>query len=426
MDKFIVTRKRPAPAKADADSVSTTTTTTTTASKKARTGGASSSSSSSPSSSADDTDYPLSVHAAWLFDKLPAHWKPLLREACAHYTFDHAAQFLRCEIGHGRVFYPPIHQVFEALRRCRVATTSQSDGGGARLDTDVADVAVVILGQDPYIHERQAHGMSFSVQPGTPTPPSLVNVFAEIRNDLAALTRPIDFAPTTGCLVGWARQGVLLLNTCLTVEAGHPGSHRDRGWEPFTDAVISLVSKRSPHPVVFMLWGRDAQSKRKLIDQNRHKILEAAHPSPKSATNGFFGCRHFSQANAFLAKNRRPRIDWTDLSLDPTPAEVINQATRSAGGLTNLAARAYKGDIVAANVPDEMRLLLASQAVAVGSHPQATPEQRDRVVPAAAVLGVSAEGNLAKDHKALCNAAADAVCRHYAPSSRAHDNDGPA
>lgn len=336
MDKFIVTRKRPAPAKADAASVSATTTTTA-VSKRARTGGASSSPSSSSSSSADDDEYPLSVHAAWLFDQLPAHWKPLLREACAHYTFGRVAEFLRCEIGHGRVFYPPMHQVFEALRRCRVATAPQSDGGDALSETGPADVAVVILGQDPYIHERQAHGMSFSVQPGTPTPPSLVNVFAEIRNDLAVLTRPIDFAPTTGCLVGWARQGVLLLNTCLTVEAGHPGSHRDRGWEPFTDAVISLVSKRSPHPVVFMLWGRDAQSKRKLIDQNRHKILEASHPSPKSATNGFFGCRHFSQANAFLTKNRRPRIDWTDLSLDPPPAAVVAATTTAAAAVSDAA-----------------------------------------------------------------------------------------
>ncbi|AGO83154.2 Uracil-DNA glycosylase [Pandoravirus dulcis] len=328
MDKFIVTRKRPAPC--TAASSMTVTTTTAAVAKRAR-GDSVTTTSSSPSSSssaspcpADDDDYPLSVHAAWLFDKLPPHWQPLLREACAHYTFDRVAQFLRCEIGHHRVFYPPVGQVFEALRRCRVATAQSS--GDARLDTDPADVAVVILGQDPYIHERQAHGMSFSVQPGTPTPPSLVNVFAEIRNDLAALARPVDFAPATGCLIGWARQGVLLLNTCLTVEAGHPGSHRDRGWEPFTDAVISLVSRRSTHPVVFMLWGRDAQSKRKLIDQNRHKILEAAHPSPKSATSGFFGCRHFSQANAFLAKNRRPRIDWTDLSLDPPPAVAATAA----------------------------------------------------------------------------------------------------
>ncbi|AGO85468.1 Uracil-DNA glycosylase [Pandoravirus salinus] len=325
MDKFIVTRKRPTPTAAASASMSST---VTLASKKARTNGTLSAS-SVPSSAAgddDDDEYPLSVHAAWLFERLPAHWKPLLREACAHYTFGRVAEFLRCEIGHGRVFYPPIGQVFEALRRCRVATGPQPDAG-AHAETGAADVAVVILGQDPYIHERQAHGMSFSVQPGTPTPPSLVNVFAEIRNDLAVLARPVEFAPTTGCLVGWARQGVLLLNTCLTVEARSPGSHRDRGWEPFTDAVISLVSKRSPHPVVFMLWGRDAQSKRKLIDQNRHRILEAAHPSPKSATNGFFGCRHFSQANAFLAKNHRRPIDWTDLSLDPPPTAVVAPTT---------------------------------------------------------------------------------------------------
>nr|UDO47079.1 uracil-DNA glycosylase [Pandoravirus massiliensis] len=263
-----------------------------------------------------DADYPLKVHAAWLFEQLPAHWKPILREACSHYTFDYVAQFLRCEIGHHHVFYPPMTDVFEALRRCRVATPNAAPGG----DGDgPADVAVVILGQDPYIHEGQAHGMSFSVRAGTPTPPSLANIFREVHTDLLAMPKPVVFAPTTGCLVGWARQGVLLLNTCLTVEAGQPGSHVGRGWEPFTDAIITAVSKRSAHPVVFMLWGHHAQSKRKLIDQNRHKILESSHPSPKSAADGFFGCRHFTQANDFLAKHRRPKIDWTDLSLDPVP-----------------------------------------------------------------------------------------------------------
>ncbi|AVK77452.1 Uracil-DNA glycosylase [Pandoravirus macleodensis] len=274
------------------------------------------------SDDADGADCPLKVHAAWLFERLPAHWKPILREACSHYTFDYVAQFLRCEIGHHRVFYPPMPDVFEALRRCRVAmpnVPSAKDGDGP------ADVAVVILGQDPYIHEGQAHGMSFSVRAGTPTPPSLANVFREVYTDLIALPKPVVFAPTTGCLVGWARQGVLLLNTCLTVEAGQPGSHVGRGWEPFTDAIITAVSKRSAHPVVFMLWGHHAQSKRKLIDQNRHKILEASHPSPKSAADGFFGCRHFTQANDFLVKHRRPKIDWTDLSLDPAPVPTGNE-----------------------------------------------------------------------------------------------------
>lgn len=319
MERFIVSRKRPAPGPAASSGSSSgpaehsIATTTTSASKKARNDDA--------TSSSEDADYPLAIHAAWLFDRLPDHWKPLLREACGHYTFDRVAQFLRCEIGRHHTFYPPIGQVFEALARCRVATAQSA--GAERLATDPADVSVVILGQDPYIHEHQAHGMAFSVRPGTPTPPSLVNVFREIHNDLAAAPKPVAFAPTTGCLVGWARQGVLLLNTCLTVEAGHPGSHGGRGWEPFTDAIISTVSKRSAHPVVFMLWGRDAQSKRKLIDQNRHKILDAAHPSPKSAADGFFGCRHFTQANDFLAKHRRPRIDWTDLSPDPPVAAFV-------------------------------------------------------------------------------------------------------
>lgn len=328
MDKYVVPRKRPALALAASSSDSSTpalrtfdAVTDAPKKKKAR-------ADQIDGDNAGEADYPLKVHAAWLFERLPAHWKPILREACSHYTFDYVAQFLRCEIAHHHVFYPPMPDVFEALRRCRVATSNAAparDGGGP------ADVAVVILGQDPYIHEGQAHGMAFSVRAGTPTPPSLANVFREVHTDLLAMSKPVVFAPTTGCLAGWARQGVLLLNTCLTVEAGQPGSHVGRGWEPFTDAIITAVSKRSAHPVVFMLWGRDAQSKRKLIDQNRHKILEASHPSPKSAADGFFGCRHFTQANDFLVKHRRPKIVWTDLSLDAAPIQQQPQQQQHPG-----------------------------------------------------------------------------------------------
>ncbi|AVK76453.1 Uracil-DNA glycosylase [Pandoravirus neocaledonia] len=321
MDKFVIPRKRPAPALATSTKPSSVLTAPVAASDVVKKRARVAQTDGDHNNDTGDADCPLKPHAAWLFERVPGHWKPILREACSHYTFDHVAQFLRCEIGHHHVFYPPMPDVFEALRRCRVATPNAAPAGDVGGGDGPADIAVVILGQDPYIHEGQAHGMAFSVRAGTPTPPSLANVFREVHTDLLATPKPVVFAPTTGCLVGWARQGVLLLNTCLTVEAGQPGSHVGRGWEPFTDAIITAVSKRSAHPVVFMLWGRDAQGKRKLIDQNRHKILEASHPSPKSAADGFFGCRHFTQANAFLVKHRRPKIDWTDLSLDPVPPQ---------------------------------------------------------------------------------------------------------
>jgi len=173
--------------------------------------------------------------------------------------------------------------------------------------TPLENVRVVILGQDPYHGPGQAHGLCFSVRPGVPAPPSLVNIYKELASDLG-----IQRA-RHGCLEHWAKQGVLLLNSVLTVRMGHAASHRDRGWERFTDAVIRLVNER-PEPVVFMLWGAYAQKKAAFVDSiergGRHLVLKAAHPSPLSAHNGFFGCRHFSKANSFLKAHGEKPIDW--------------------------------------------------------------------------------------------------------------------
>jgi len=165
-------------------------------------------------------------------------------------------------------------------------------------------VRVVILGQDPYHGPKQAHGLAFSVASGVPLPPSLRNVLAERENDLGL---PV---PKSGDLSAWAAQGVLLLNTTLTVRAGEAGSHQGRGWESFTDEVIRVVSNKV-EPVVFVLWGASARSKKALIDDSRHIIIESAHPSPLSAHRGFFGSRPFSRVNASLTSSGRPPIDWS-------------------------------------------------------------------------------------------------------------------
>lgn len=164
-------------------------------------------------------------------------------------------------------------------------------------------VRAVILGQDPYHGPGQAHGLCFSVRPGVPPPPSLVNIFKEMKADLGA------DPPDHGFLEHWARQGVLLLNTVLTVEQGEAGAHRGKGWERFTDAVIAHVSAQA-RPVVFLLWGNPAKAKAAMIDSHRHRVLTAAHPSPLSAHNGFSGCRHFSKANDFLVARGVPPVDW--------------------------------------------------------------------------------------------------------------------
>lgn len=169
--------------------------------------------------------------------------------------------------------------------------------------TDYKDVRVVILGQDPYHGEGQAHGLCFSVMPGVQTPPSLVNIFKEIKNDVGG------FIPDNGYLVPWARQGVMLLNTVLTVREGMPNSHRSLGWEVFTDAVIKKLNE-SDRKIVFLLWGNNAKQKADLIDSSKHIILEAAHPSPLSASHGFFGCKHFSKTNEFLVGMGEKPIKW--------------------------------------------------------------------------------------------------------------------
>jgi uracil-DNA glycosylase len=174
--------------------------------------------------------------------------------------------------------------------------------------TPLDKVRVVILGQDPYHGAGQAHGLCFSVKPGVPPPPSLVNIYKELHSDLG-IARPAH-----GFLEHWAKQGVLLLNSVLTVEMGLAASHRDRGWETFTDAIIRLVNAR-PEPVVFILWGSYAQKKAAFVDSvdkgGRHLVLKSPHPSPLSAHNGFFGCKHFSKANAFLESQGMASIDWS-------------------------------------------------------------------------------------------------------------------
>ena len=169
--------------------------------------------------------------------------------------------------------------------------------------TELHNVKVVILGQDPYHDVGQAHGLCFSVKPGVDIPPSLQNIYQELHDDLGLRI------PNNGYLVKWAKQGVLLLNTVLTVRAHQANSHRGIGWEQFTDATIRILNEQD-RPIVFMLWGKPAQSKQSMLNNPKHLILKAPHPSPLSAYRGFFGCRHFSRANAFLTENHLQPVDW--------------------------------------------------------------------------------------------------------------------
>lgn len=182
--------------------------------------------------------------------------------------------------------YPPTEDIFNALHY-----------------TAYQDVKVVLLGQDPYHGQGQAHGLCFSVQPGIKPPPSLQNIFKELQSDLGL---PV---PSDGTLTKWAQQGVLLLNTVLTVREGAPNSHKKLGWTTFTDHVISYLNEREA-PIIFLLWGKNAQDKKALIRNPKHCILEAPHPSPLSAYNGFFGCKHFSKANAFLMQIGETPVNW--------------------------------------------------------------------------------------------------------------------
>ncbi|MDR7344813.1 MAG: uracil-DNA glycosylase [Pantoea sp.] len=188
----------------------------------------------------------------------------------------------------GVTVYPPKEDVFNAFRL-----------------TELGDVKVVILGQDPYHGPNQAHGLAFSVRPGVAVPPSLLNMYKELEQDIPGFTRP-----NHGFLESWAKQGVLLLNTVLTVEAGKAHSHARFGWETFTDRVIAVINEQREN-VVFLLWGSHAQKKGSIIDAQRHHVLKAPHPSPLSAHRGFFGCKHFSRTNEILAQQGETPIDWT-------------------------------------------------------------------------------------------------------------------
>jgi uracil-DNA glycosylase len=212
-------------------------------------------------------------------------WRAVLEEEFSKPYFADLKQFLISEKGSGTV-YPPGHQIFAAFDH-----------------TPFDRVKVVVLGQDPYHGEGQAHGLSFSVPHGVRKPPSLANIFKEIRSDLGLPE------PATGDLTPWARQGVLLLNATLTVRAHSPASHQGKGWERFTDAAIRKLSAEKEH-LVFLLWGNPAQQKGALIDNHRHLVLRAPHPSPLSAHRGFFGCHHFSATNHYLTSKGITPIQW--------------------------------------------------------------------------------------------------------------------
>ena len=217
---------------------------------------------------------------------LPESWRPALDPVLATPPLRALGGWLRAEEAAGKTIFPP--------RGARLAALEL---------TPLDAVRVVILGQDPYHGPGQAHGLAFSVLPGVKVPPSLANIYKELRDDLGL---PV---PRHGHLDAWARQGVLLLNTVLTVQAGASNSHAGRGWERLTDAIVREVSRSSPR-CVFILWGKPAQEKKKLVDQARHLVLEAPHPSPLSAHRGFFGSRPFSKTNAWLAKHGLAPIDW--------------------------------------------------------------------------------------------------------------------
>jgi len=218
--------------------------------------------------------------------KLEASWKRELAGEFAQEYFARLKEFLLEEKRVGAVVYPPGPHIFAAFDH-----------------TPFEAVKVVILGQDPYHGAGQAHGLSFSVQRGVRPPPSLQNMYKELHDDVGFVI------PTHGNLEHWADQGVFLLNTSLTVRAGMPASHQGKGWEDFTTAAVKALAERRER-LVFMLWGRHALAKRPLIDEGRHLVLTAPHPSPFSAHTGFFGCRHFSKANAYLTSRGTAPIDW--------------------------------------------------------------------------------------------------------------------
>jgi uracil-DNA glycosylase len=219
--------------------------------------------------------------------KIDDSWKKALKDEFSKDYFGQIVGHLRIEKAAGHTIYPPGGLIFNAFNL-----------------TPFDKVKVVLLGQDPYHGKGQAHGLCFSVQDGIKPPPSLVNIYKEINKDIGL---PI---PTHGNLSKWAEQGILMLNASLTVRAGEPMSHAKIGWADFTDAVIRKVSDQKKG-VVFLLWGKFAQAKQELIDETKHQVLKAAHPSPYSADAGFFGCRHFSKTNEYLMKEGQDPIDWS-------------------------------------------------------------------------------------------------------------------
>lgn len=212
-------------------------------------------------------------------------WDEILKDEFEKEYYQKIRKFLIYEYNHYRI-YPDMYNIFNALKMA-----------------DYNDIKVVIIGQDPYHEEGQAHGLCFSVQKGIKTPPSLVNIYKELNTDLGC------YIPNNGFLEKWAKQGVLLLNNVLTVRQGMANSHKSCGWEIFTDKVIEELNKREK-PIVFMFWGANAKKKEALVTNKKHYILKSAHPSPLSAFNGFFGCKHFSKANEFLKANNLEEIDW--------------------------------------------------------------------------------------------------------------------
>lgn len=212
-------------------------------------------------------------------------WDNLLQDEFAKPYYVALRQFLKTEYAF-QTIYPDMYHIYEALKMCAYA-----------------DTRVVILGQDPYHGIGQANGLAFSVSVGVDVPPSLQNIYRELRDDVGCTI------PKHGNLLSWAQQGVLLLNTCLTVRADAAHSHRGKGWETLTDAIISLLDQKDK-PVVFLLWGNPSRQKVALLKNPKHLVLQAAHPSPLSAHRGFLGCRHFSQTNAFLTQNRQKPINW--------------------------------------------------------------------------------------------------------------------
>jgi len=227
------------------------------------------------------------VRFAGMNVKIEPGWRAALKEQFEQPYFSEMVQYLKEEKQIGTTIYPPGPQIFHAFDA-----------------TPIEKVKIVILGQDPYHNPGQAHGLAFSVPVGVPPPPSLANIFKELHTDIGLAI------PRHGNLEKWAQQGVLLLNAALTVQAHSPMSHSKIGWHQFTNEVIQTVSNHT-EKTVFLLWGAFAKSKQDLIDKTKHLILTAAHPSPLSAHNGFFGCRHFSQANSWLQKQGLEPIDWS-------------------------------------------------------------------------------------------------------------------